>query len=468
MSGLTQAPTLQADSQAIWWAGVQAVQPKNLIQQWVTENLKQDQKNSPSWLGEANTPYSLLAIGKAASAMAQAWLAALPHHLPPTYALVVTKHGHGAPLDHVTVLEADHPVPGEASLAAAKAVTQFCQQPHHKVVVLLSGGASALLADLPDSITLADWQTTTHTLLASGADIHTINAIRTACSTLKGGRLLAALQLSAHKNQLTPPAVITLAISDVVGDNPSSIGSGLTTTPNATVWQQQIQQWFNNPHKQALPPSVEQVLQAFNPFGATTPPKQNELNTQFICIGTAQRAVQAAAQKAIQLGYTVTLSDTPLCQLVATEAQHISMCLQQSGASLSPDQPLCHLWWGEPTVVLPAKPGKGGRNQHLALAVAVAMHHQDSALPHSSRQHWHLLAGGTDGTDGPTTEGSQTPAGGWVDSHTISKAQQLALSLNNYLATADSGTALATLGQLWQTGPTHTNVMDLVVALQRV
>jgi glycerate 2-kinase len=413
--------TLFNDSKAIWWAGTQAVLPEVLISQWFD--------NSPA----LPNPCHLLSIGKAACAMAQATLP----RLNIVNGLVITKHDHGLPLAGCQVLFADHPIPGHASVQAAEAVDQFIANIHTQPLLLLvSGGASALLGDIPASISLEDWQWLNQTMLANGLNIHQINRCRRALGTLKGGKLLDRL---AHVH------VTTLAISDVIGDDPAMIGSGLTVPTDANLSQSDVDLLLGSiftgptPQQFRLEPLLRQhLMQEVKDNG----------NGSYQLLGSACQAVARAAMQAEQRGYQLFVQSVPLQHELLTEAQRIVNVL-----ALPVTEPTCYIWWGEPVFSLPENPGKGGRNQHLALCVAQLMPPELSD--------WHLLAGGTDGTDGPTDA-----AGGWVDNHTCHKAKLMRVDIETDLARANSYAGLQNLHQLWVTGPTHTNVMDLIIGLK--
>jgi glycerate 2-kinase len=395
----TQAAVAQA--KAFWWAGVNAVQPLPLLTHWWA------QQPTP-W---PNRLY-MLAVGKAASAMA----AAVATLGPIAGGLVVAKQGHAMPVPGCTTLTAEHPIPGPGSVAAALAVAQFAQArtTGDTVWVLLSGGASALLADLPPHISLADWQTRTQRMLAKGLPIHAINAQRKRIGTLKGGKLLQLLQ---------PATVQTLAISDVTDNDPGTIGSGLT------------------------------VPVAVNPV---------DVSATYTLVGHAAMAVQAVCHAARQQGWLCHTPTQPMQADVTTESQRMVAVL-----STPVTQPTLTVWWGEPTMMLPENPGLGGRNQHLALSVAYAMATLEWANPQkaettSPTSPWVLLAAGSDGTDGPTEA-----AGGWVTHANTNPSHTMAITaIKQALQHANSGHWLTQHQQQWVTGPTQTNVMDLVLALQ--
>ena len=319
-------------------------------------------------------------------------LAAVECFGPETPCLVLTKHGHGGGLPApVEILESAHPVPDAASLTSGRRLLDFVagMAPGSHLLLLVSGGASALVEVPEDGWTLEDLAAENARLLGAGLDIHAMNARRRAYSRIKGGRLLAAF----------PGARVTsFAISDVEGDDLFVIGSGIGAAP-------------------------ENPAFAFEPR----------------IVASNAIARNAAAEAARTRGIPVLCSEETLYTDVDAAADRIASALN--------GQPGLRIWGGEPTVVLPDTPGEGGRNQALALSIAGRI---------AGREGLTVLAAGTDGTDGPTTA-----AGAVVDGATW------APEAARHLARADSGTFLATRGARFETGPTGTNVMDLVLALQR-
>jgi hydroxypyruvate reductase len=332
-------------------------------------------------------PDLVLAVGKAAVPMTRAALDAFGE-VP---ALAVTKHGHGADAPPgLELIEAGHPLPDAGSLRAGAALLSrvaACGAGDH-LLLLVSGGASALAEAPVDGLTLDDLAAETRRLLASGADIATMNARRRQLSRIKGGRLLEAFRGAR---------VTVLAISDVQGDDIAVIGSGIGLVPAGAAF------------------SHETRIVASNAL--------------------ARRAVAAEAEA---LGLPVHSDEESLYRDVGEAAAMI-------GARLRDGPPGLHVWGGEPTVVLPERPGHGGRNQALALLIAREIAGRDGIS---------VLVAGTDGTDGPTDA-----AGAFADGATWGAGAQDALDA------ADSGTWLEARGLLFAPGPTGTNVMDLALGL---
>ncbi len=369
-------------------------------------------------------PVALIAIGKAACAMAQGAHEALGERI--AAAFVVTKHGHAEPLPW-PVREAGHPLPNEQSLKAGAELTDFIAAipGEHEVLVLLSGGASSLVERLPSGITLADLQAAYRWLLASGLDIAHCNRVRKRLSMLKGGRLAMAL---------APRLVACLALSDVPGDAPSVIGSGpLSPEPDERA----------GPDDE-LPDFIQKLVR----HESVAPPADAPcfLNISYEILATLEDAKCAAAERAEALGYRVQVHD----EFVSGDAVAAGRDLAEQLRSSAPAT--LHVWGGETTLRLPDAPGRGGRNQSLALAAALALRGQSGAA---------LLAAGTDGSDGPTSD-----AGALVDGETVARGALAGLDAELALARADAGSFLESSGDLVHTGPTGTNVMDIMLGLR--
>ena len=367
----------------------------------------------------------LFAFGKAASAMALGALRARPE---PVRGLVITKHGH---LDRelsgfaqVECIESDHPVPGPASLQAGRKLMEFLSQApaDARFMALISGGASSLVEALAPNLSLRDLSELTERMLAEGLTIAEMNAVRCSVSRIKGGRL-------AH--YLNGRPTCTLMISDVPGNDPAVIGSGpLTQTPDATL-------------PVTLSDRARRLIGKVERMPA--PPAEAFAHLQTHIIATLEDAKGAAAKRARELGFEVH----PHVEFLEDEAAKTGTGLAEWMTQATVPAGL-HIWGGETTVHLPEKPGRGGRNQHLALAAAIALDGTDGIR---------LLACGTDGTDGPTED-----AGGEVDGTTLGRGRKLGLDAGQALTRADAGSYLAAVDALVTTGPTGTNVMDLVLA----
>jgi len=336
-------------------------------------------------------PDQVIAVGKAASGMCRGAL----DNLPPCDALVVTKYDHAeAELqqrERVTILESAHPIPDQKSLDAGHVLLErtFTMLPDSRLLLLVSGGASALAEALPAGMSLDDLQAKTDEMIASGNTIGEINTWRKQNSLIKDGKLVEAFNGAE---------VRVYAISDVEGDDIDTIGSGLGDCHRASVLAR----------------------------------------SRVIASNAIARA--QVEKTALEQGLVVKVNEETLYGDLFELAAVI-------GDTLRNAEPGVYLWGGEPTVVLPDSPGRGGRNQSLSLAVAEHL----AGLEHIS-----LLVAGTDGSDGPTTA-----AGGIVDGTTWSDP----LAARSALQFADAGTYLEEHDALFVTGPTNTNVMDLAIAI---
>jgi hydroxypyruvate reductase len=308
---------------------------------------------------------------------------------------------------------------------------------------LLSGGGSALLTAPAANLTLADKQRTTGLLLAAGADIGQINAVRKHLSCIKGGNLARLAW---------PATIISLIISDVVGDNLDAIASGPTVGDSST-WGE-VEDIFTRfglwPH---LPEAVKQRLRAgLEGNIPETPKEQHFPHVCNIIIANNSMALEAARRRALELGFkAMILSSMIVGDTVQAAAFHAAIAQEivKSGQPLSP--PACVISGGETTVALPPQHGKGGRNQEFALALLEVAEQLPGVL---------FLSLGSDGSDGPTDA-----AGAWVDCRTAVRARQLGLDSRDYLRRHDAYNFFAPTGDLIITGPTNTNVMDLHLIL---
>jgi hydroxypyruvate reductase len=367
---------------------------------------------------------AVVAIGKAASAMTVGALDVLGDRVE--RAIVISKDDHfdAALLGRRSVrcTAAGHPVPDERSLEAGRELLEFLATvpPRHGLVFLISGGASSLVEALPAGISLEDLKRVNRWALTSGCDIRAVNAIRRRLSLLKNGGLL---------NVISGREALALYISDVPGDEPALIGSGLLTEPRS------------DPLPSPLPSWIESLVSKAPSVSAS----RGIVSTHVIA--TLLDAIEAACHAGETLGLDVRCTRTRFdgdALELATRFCH----------ELATGSPALHVWGGESTVRLPRDPGRGGRNQHLALAAArLLVAHDDLAL----------LAAGTDGTDGATVD-----AGALVDSQTVERGTLAGLDADVCLDRADSATFLEASGDLLHTGPTGTNVGDLVLGLKRL
>lgn len=383
--------------EAIFRAGVESCHPSRLV---------------PPGLPEPPPGRTIvLALGKAAVPMARV----VERHWPgPLSGLAVTRHGAAEPLDRLDVMTSGHPVPDEASVEAARRLLDLARSASADdlVLVLLSGGASALACLPKKGLDLAEKRRITSDLLRSGAAIGEINCVRRHLSGIKGGRLAA----EAH-----PAKVVTLAISDAVGDRPEDIGSG-PTAPDPT--------------------TTEDAQAVLRHYGIDAPQSGwsetvKSASGQYEILASARQAVDAAAAKAASLGYAPVVIGhdcTGEARVVAEAHAGLALAAAPGTALIS---------GGELTVTVRGN-GTGGPNQEYALALGLAL---------ESRAGIHALAADTDGIDG-----SGKAAGGFAP-------RDLGPSGLDALRSNDSGTFLAASGDLLETGPTGTNVNDLRIIL---
>ena len=381
------------------------------------------------WLRDHPLPgeWCLVAVGKAAQSMAEGAWQALGDRL--VRALLISKEGH---IDRRACerrgwecLEAAHPVPGASSLRAGERLLGFLSEADDRpLLFLLSGGASSLVEAPVAGVDLDFLARTNRWLLGSGLDIVQMNLIRKGLSRIKGGGLLA---------HLADREVQALAISDVPGDRPGAIGSGLLVPEPDLARQLSAMK---------LPDWLRERLRVGLAQRETSPSRPPDLQI----VANLALAKQAAADRARELGYAVHVSEA----FLEGEAEATGRRL---AAQLRDGPPGITIWGGETTVELPPEPGQGGRNQHLALAAAVELAGDERCC---------LLAAGTDGTDGPTAD-----AGALVDGGTVERGEDEGLDAAQALAAADAGRFLEASGDLITTGPTGTNVMDLVIGLKR-
>jgi hydroxypyruvate reductase len=367
----------------------------------------------------------MIAVGKAACAMAQGAQDVIGHNL--VDALIITKKGHAESLPW-PVLEAGHPLVDESSLEAGRQLLAFADRipKDASVIVLISGGASALVEALPPQISLERFQEINRWILGSGLDINDYNRIRRRLSRLKGGRLAKLLY---------PRRVLCLVVSDVPGNDLRAIGSG------PLVADEDLRRPLT---LRRLPDFITEALAHMPP--APAPDDACFQNVKREIVATLDNAKSAAVEAAKEQGYQAML-----------ETGFISGDALEAGARLArkllnAEPGTVHVWGGETTVQLPPSPGRGGRNQSLALAAAMMLRGHDDA--------W-LLSAGTDGTDGPTDD-----AGALVDGSTVTRGESAGLNAEQALAQADAGTFLEASGDLIQTGPTGTNVMDIMLGLR--
>ncbi|ACB95351.1 glycerate kinase type-2 family protein [Beijerinckia indica] len=380
----------------------------------------------------------VVGAGKSSALMAAALEDALAEAWPTISlsGLVITRYGHAVPTRKIEIVEASHPVPDAAGEAAARRVLAAVQglKPDDLVIALMSGGGSSLLALPAEGLTLADKQAVNRALLASGATIAEMNIVRKHLSAIKGGRLAAAS---------APARLVTLAISDIPGDDPAAIASG-PTYPDASTFADA--QAIVARYGLELPPNVADHLQR----AADETPKPAQFSTvDFRLIATPLMALSACAEKARDLGLTPLI----LGDALEGEAREMGIIMAGMARSVAAHglpikAPALLLSGGETTVTISkGKAGRGGRNMEFLLALAVTLQ-GDANI-------W-ALAGDTDGIDG-----TEDAAGAFITPNTLARAREAGLDPLAKLLEHDSYTLYDQLGDLLRTGPTLTNVNDL-------
>ena len=389
----------------------------------------------------------LIAFGKAACAMTKAAQEIIPTHLLAGNGIAVTNYENVTTLNKIEVIGASHPLPDEAGLKAAKKCAKLISQAKQNelVLVLVSGGGSALIPYPVDSISLSEKIATTNLLLASGATINQINCVRKHLSQLKGGSLA----------RLAAPADLhALILSDVLGDDLSAIASG-PTVPDPSTFSDAIDVFICKNIWNKVPANVQHYLEQGRLGQAPETPKPGDFafkNTNYTLVGSNTISLKATFKAAQDLGYETQLYDAHLCGEARQAAENwIGDAKNLINNTIK--KPVALVAGGETTVTLKGN-GRGGRNQEMVLAFAIA------AKQNGLTGHWTFLSGGTDGLDGPTDA-----AGGIADQDTLKLMIDEGIDPLTMLDNNDSYTALKSSQDLLVTGATGTNVADLQVLL---
>lgn len=384
----------------------------------------------------------VVGAGKASAAMAQTLKDVLGDRFDG--GLIVTKYGHGLDIPGCRIIESGHPVPDCEGERAARELLALAGRvgPRDLVFFLLSGGASALIPSPRPPVTLDDKMRATRLLLACGATIHEINAIRKHLSRIKGGFFAKALE---------PATVVTLIISDVVGDNLDVIGSG-PTAPDCSTFDDCLEIIGRFGLEERMPTTVMAVLRdgAAGLIPETT--KHDDCcfgQVRNHIVANNEAALRGASQAASDLGYRPVV----LTRTMTGEARDAARMLARAARDHVGGGRVCLLAGGETTVTITGQ-GLGGRNQELALALGLELERDPASAPIS------VLCLGTDGSDGPTDA-----AGGLILPDTLATARARDLHPEPYLANNDSYTFLKQADALLVTGPTRTNVMDIAALL---
>ncbi|HEY6985297.1 MAG TPA: glycerate kinase [Steroidobacteraceae bacterium] len=381
--------------------------------------------------------------GKAAASLAHGLEAVLADRIDS--GVVLVKHGHGLPLRRIRVVEGGHPVPDPAGLAGTQQLMQVVEgaAEDDTMFFVLSGGASALLVEPAAGLSFADLQAANRSLVNSAAQIEEINAVRKHLSAVTGGRLRQRAKCSTF---------CTLAISDVIGDSPAAIGSGPTVADPST-FADCLAIVDRYDLRDAMPRTViEHLTRGAAGLVAETPKQTSALlqDSPYRIVASNRLSIDAAARAAHEAGWRVEILTTAMQGPTHDAAHRFAARLRQAASERIDSAPRVLLAGGETTLAV-AGDGRGGRNQEFALVAALDLQGVDGVA---------LLSAGSDGTDGPTDA-----AGAFVDGSSIARARALGLDPQDFLRRHDSYPLLQALGDLHRTGPTGTNVMDIVIGL---
>ena len=358
---------------------------------------------------------------------------------------IVVKSGDSCLLKKIKVTGAGHPLPDDNGFRAAREIMEMASgaSGNDLVICLISGGASALLSDLPGGLLPEELYIVNNLLLRSGATINEINCVRKHLSSIKGGQLARTIR---------PARLITLIISDVIGNHPDVIGSG-PTSPDTTTFADALAILDKyNITGDVTRGVINYLRDGYAGYHPETPKPgdiifEGPLN---VITGTNQTALRACKNEAVKLGYSSYIIDAALEGDVENVCESIINTALSFRNNKAIPKPSCLLYGGETTIKVTGS-GTGGRNQHLALSAALKLKDIHGIT---------VLSAGTDGTDGPTDA-----AGAVADSGTLASALALKEDPINYLADFDSFNFFRKAGGLITTGPTFTNVMDIVVVI---
>ncbi len=444
MIKVRQLSKLREDAKKIFDAGLRAVDAKEAVRRHLVcrgDKLSLGERYYD--LKEFENIY-VVGGGKAGASMAAAVEDVLQDRI--TKGWVNVKYGHLDTVRKIHVHEAGHPVPDGAGVRGTTAIVDLLTVAGKSdlVICLLSGGGSALMPFPAEGISLAEKRQVTELLLQCGADISEINAVRKHISKIKGGQLA---------RMAFPATLITLILSDVIGDHLDAIASG-PTVPDPTTFQDVLEIVTRYGIRESLPDNVNETIENGITGNIQETPKSGDIifsNVITKIIANNSLAVSSAKEKAERLGYhTLVLSS-----FVEGEAREVAKMFAAIGKEIlktgQPVQtPACVISGGETTVTIRGS-GKGGRNQEFVLAAAREI---------NQLEHIVIFSAGTDGTDGPTDA-----AGAFCDTKTIERATLLGMNADSYLAENNSYPFFKKLDDLLITGPTNTNVMDLQILM---
>jgi hydroxypyruvate reductase len=427
-------------ARAIFDAAVRRVQADRLI----------DGSTANEWAPRPLADYDdVRIVGMGKAAMAMAGVIENRHSDLVSEGIVVVPEGYPKSYPErlpgpsgIEVREGGHPLPTQGSVRAARRLLEHAHAMGEGdlLLVLVSGGGTALSTLQIEALDLADLKTTYYQMMAAGVSIHDANAVRKHLTQVGGGQLAAA----AH-----PAHVGALTVSDVPGDDTSVIASG-PTAPDPSTYEQAMQVLYRHGLWHDVPAPLRDHLAAgARDKRAETPAADHSCfdMTQTMILGMNETALQAARTKAQERGYAVRSVETE----VEGEARDVGRDHGEALIESTPDAPTCWLWGGETTVTVTGD-GTGGRNQEVALGAALTLDDYEGTAV--------LLSGGTDGIDGPTDA-----AGAWATPHTAETARAAGCPPQNHLSKNDAYPLFDAIDQLLRPGPTHTNVMDVHVGV---
>ena len=443
---MTGLPTARREARVIFRAALQAADPSAAVRRHVRLEGETLVAGGHRYPLRSFDRIWVVGAGKASAAMASAVEGLLGRRI--AGGLVNVKYGHAARLRRIEINESGHPLPDAAGVRGAARIAEMVQRAGSRdlVICLISGGASALLPLPAPPVTLEEKQAVTGLLLASGASIAEINAVRKHLSAIKGGQLAKLAY---------PATVISLLLSDVVGDALDVIGSGPTAPDRSTFAEARaiLEKYALDAR---VPAAVRERLAAGMRGEIPETPKANDpafRSTRNVIVGSNRLAVDAAAAMARQFGFKpLVLSTTIEGETREVARMHAAIAREVATSGRPARPPVCLISGGETTVTLRGA-GLGGRNQEFVLAAAIDL----AGCPGVT-----VLSGGTDGTDGPTDA-----AGAIADGATLAHAGARGLDARRHLAENDSYRFFDALGDLLKTGPTRTNAMDVRLLLIR-
>lgn len=430
-------------AEQIFLTGIESVLPDKLITSTMILKGNSLHIGQMTFLLEKTRNIFVIGAGKASAIMAREVEKILGDRI--TRGHIIVKYGHSTDLKKIKISEAGHPFPDSNGFKATKELLEIAREagPEDLVICLLSGGGSSLMCDCPDELTPDDLVLVNKLLVNSGAGIREINAVRKHLSNVKGGRLAGAVY---------PSTLVSLILSDVIGDHPDIIASG-PTAPDPTSYIDAIEVLEKFGIKTKLPARViDYLYEGAMCRKPETPKPGDEIfnKTSNIIIGSNRIALESARLKAQEYNINAVITEDEL----QGDAVSVSEYLVDAALKYRNDKhevkPVCILLGGETTIKMTGN-GTGGRNQHLALLCARLLGNKPGIT---------ILCGGTDGTDGPTKA-----AGAVVDYETIITAFNKNIDPEEYIKDFNSYNFFRKIGGHIITGPTMTNVMDIVIII---